>query len=146
VLDRFFKGLHVEEADAPLIVVADATDAKNATPGDPTFIVGSAARQGLVRFDQTGEFPPGGFTLRPPTPAQTLEGERLTSLKWRTSNPQSSKATPQKDPLHAALIVGESRGSASRRHDVLSLQGVRHGTGMVHFTPASADEPNPGGK
>lgn len=164
VMDRFFRGLVVEEADSSILIVADSADASKAEQGDPEncalaqackrlfnstavlffrrvayidvpnakgervvkrFVISQTTRDAIVHFDRTGEFPPGGFTLVPPQPSQTLE---------RQNEDQKRR--------HQAALRGERvakpNGRSATRSDPLSLEGVRSGTGMVHFSPKPA--------
>lgn len=160
VLDRFFKGLPVKEATTPLYIVANSQDAKRAVQGDPEacalaqsckrlfdstaalffrsrayidlpdtkgkravhrFRLTQETRDAIIEFDATGEFPPGGFVLLPFQPSQTLDAQRATERR-------------RKD----AVLKGEAlkpRGTKPgvKRDDVLAVEGVRSGTGQVHF-------------
>lgn len=162
-MDRFFRGLPVEEATSSLLIVANNNDANGAERGDPAncalaqackrlfnstavlffrriayidipnakgervvqrFQVPRLTRDAVVRFDLTGEFPPGGFKLNPPNPSETLAGQ-LEGQKRR----------------HQAALRGErivaSNGRSSTRSDPLTLEGVRSGKGMVQFVSAA---------
>lgn len=161
-LDRFFEGLPVEEADAQLIVMASEGDAKGAERSDPAncalarackrlydstavlffrtrayidlpnekgkrvvkrFLLSDSARAAVVRFDRTGEFPPAGFVLAPPTKSQRLEYNRKQNKQRRDAVLRGEREAPT--PNGVASVRGES----------LAFEGVRSGTGMVHFSP-----------
>lgn len=164
VLGRFFEGLPVKDAQKPLLIVADKRDARGAVPGDPhqcviaracgrlfnssalvilrwaayvdlpnekgerellRFHVPPPTRRAIVEFDKTGVFPPGGFELRPFCKSLKLDASRQRDKRRRT-----------------AILKGAHKPRASRRQpeheDILTLEGVRSGTGMVHFTKKAA--------
>lgn len=96
------------------------------------FCMPAGARRLIERFDRTGEAPPGGFRLIAPKPSITFEGKarknqvqrkrRREALLQGIKLPTRPKAGTRTEPL---TINGGKDGT---------LEGVRNGTGMVHFT------------
>lgn len=159
VLDRTFEGLAVRDAQAELRLFASAQDIEGAVPGDPEncvfarsckrqfgstavvimqsiayvdmpqedgsrvverYQISPAAKNQIVTLDRDKESPlSGGFTLKPPRPSMRLDARKQANRKHYKKR-------------QTARIKGEAVEKRSRP-DVLTLEGVRSGIGMVHF-------------
>lgn len=176
VLERFFRGLPVKEAEMPLLVVAEKSDVANATPGDPAncamsqackrlynstavvffrsiayvdlpdengeravhrFVLNGVTRENIIEFDRTGEFPAGGFRLTPPNNASTLDARR----QYDKAHGENRRRAARKRRQHQreAIIQGEAVDSG-KQHAINHLEGVRSGSGMVHFSQNSGSQ------
>jgi hypothetical protein len=162
-LERFFAGMKVVEATAPLRVFANENDKRIAFRGDPKscvlaracerlfgssavlifktiayvdlpdsngirqvnrFYVNNNVRDQIIRYDETGEFPPGGFTFY--IPPRTLDGDR----QYQKDRKQRIKNGEHVVDVHkSAMLKGVFKGVKK----AAMLTGIRDGSGMVHF-------------
>lgn len=155
---RFFEGMPVEEAKADLLVIPTKRDIKGAVRADPrncalsracNRLYGSRAAivfkrvayidlinedgdrvvmrfkirgkvwDAIVHFDETGEFPMNGFVFRRPTKSETLAA-------------MSEYNKARNEAIIQGTNVQKGRHKTPRGNSV-SLEGVRDGTGQVHF-------------
>lgn len=90
------------------------------------FSLGAKTTRQIVEYDQTGEFPPGGFVFAPPSKHSQLDNDRAyqKERKRRIQNGEHKV-----DPKRSALLKGVAKGIKQ----TALLTGVRDGSGMVHF-------------
>lgn len=95
------------------------------------FTVSEKTRKQIIAYDETGDFPPGGFTFSKPSPARTLEDFRakLAQRKRRIKSGEHKV-----DPKRSAIMKGVVR--EVKRAALIT--GVRDGSGMVHFVKQQA--------
>lgn len=162
-LDRYFAGLPVVEAEETLLVVVRAADVRGATKRDPTncalaracrrlfhsravvifrtvayidlpgennqrvvkrFVNSPRVRSALSVLDTTNQFPPGRY-------------EFLPVPQWRRLNVMRNADQVRRVAVINGQHVVHRNGKRSRERNPRTLEGVRDGTGMVHFTPVT---------
>jgi hypothetical protein len=116
------------------------------------FRVESPVRRKIAEFDRTGDFPPGGFRLTPPPPSRVLGGAHNARRRQRRRARFLDGEAIPRSPVTATLSeAAQSSPKAPPKehggqHHPLALEGVRSGTGLVHFTkqttPSPVPEPN----
>lgn len=168
-LVRMWGGAKVSEAKKPLRIFLLPKDVEGAVQGDPAncafaraarrscgskraiflrgtayvelmqddgtvrverFMMPKTLRAMIEQFDKTGEAPPGGFVLEPPKPSDTLEIQRARQKAY-VSRQSLIKGSSRKGSYAEPLEI--------RVNGVRQKDGVRYGTGMVHFIEQHAD-------
>ena len=100
------------------------------------FHIAPRTRAQIIHFDQTREFPPGGFVFEEHPPSMRLDAV-LARGRARAERLRAGEARKPRKPGEAA-IKGEARSDVEPATPATVMRGVRSGVGQVHFAPTPA--------